>query len=99
MSDATIAVGILSLIGIALSAYATYKATVKAKEIENEATPYSTLAERVTTLEKGHAQLLREQFVDREYMRKMIMFWPIGHPIPKPIPEWLEDHMAPNNID
>ena len=53
MSDVNVFVSILSIIGIGLSGYATYRATVKSKEIENEATPYSVMIERVVALENS----------------------------------------------
>lgn len=52
MTEATqLVVAFLSLVGVALGGIATYRSSVRAKEIEAEATPYEALARRLTELE------------------------------------------------
>ena len=46
-----IGLGILTLIGLGVSGYATYRTSTRAKQIESTATPYDRLAERVGKLE------------------------------------------------
>lgn len=93
----TVLLGVLSTVGIIMSAYATYRATVKAKEIESEATPYAALASRVSEMEKKVDQLYREQYEDRAYMRRMLSYWPGGVPLPQRMPDWLEEHVPPEH--
>jgi len=55
MPDSTVIVGILSLVGVALGAYATWRSAVRKAEIETEAAPYEVLARRVSDLEAADA--------------------------------------------
>ena len=57
MNEATqILVAILSLASVGLGGLATYRASVRGKQIESTAAPYDRLAERVDELEKDAAE-------------------------------------------
>ena len=92
MSLDTVIVSVLSLLGIALGAWATYRSSVRSKEIESEATPYAVLASRVAEIEAQVQKLQQEQFLDRAYMRRLVNHWPNGRPLPRPMPGWLQGH-------
>ena len=93
MSPDAVVVSVLSLLGVVLGAWATYRSSVRSKEIESEATPYAVLASRVTEIETQVQKLQQEQFLDRAYMRLLVNHWPIGRPLPRPMPDWLQGQL------
>ena len=84
-----IGLGILTLLGLGVSGYATYRTSTRAKQIESQATPYGTLAERVGRLETQVGDLLASQHEDRMYIRILIAERPPGRPLPQPVPSWI----------
>lgn len=106
MIDATIVIGFLSLVGTVLGVYATYKATIRSKQIEAEATPYSVMADQLVKMH-GEMEILRNRVnileedkdEDRRFMRRMVSYWPVGHPLPGPIPAWLTQHVPADLLD
>ena len=84
-----IVLGALSVAGLAVSGWLTYRGTTRAKQIESTATPYDQLAERVGTLETQVGDLLASQHEDRMYIRVLIAERPRGWPLPEPIPAWV----------
>ena len=84
-----IGLGILTLLGLGVSGYATYRTSTRAKQIESQATPYDRLAERVGKLEGQVGALLAEQHEDRMYIRALIAERPPGRPLPQPVPSWV----------
>ena len=84
-----IGLGILTLLGLGVSGYATYRTSTRAKQIESQATPYDRLAERVGKLEGQVGALLAEQHEDRMYIRALIAERPRDWPLPEPIPAWV----------
>lgn len=90
--------GLLSLTGISLGGYATYRGTVRAKVIETEATPYEKLSDRVGMLESQVEDLMTLKWVDRAYIRQLLADWPNHKPLPLPMPEWVATHygVVPN---
>ena len=84
-----IGLGILTLLGLGVSGYATYRTSTRAKQIESQAAPYGTLAERVGRLETQVGELLASQHEDRMYIRVLIAERPRGWPLPEPIPVWV----------
>ena len=87
-----IGLGILTLLGLGVSGYATYRTSTRAKQIESTATPYDRLAERVGKLEGQVGALLAEQHEDRMYIRALIAERPPGRPLPQPVPSWITAH-------
>lgn len=81
-----IGLGILTLLGLGVSGYATYRTSTRAKQIESQAAPYGTLAERVGRLETQVGDLLASQHEDRMYIRILIAERPPGRPLPQPVP-------------
>ena len=60
MSEATqILVAFLSVVGVGLGSWATYRASVRGKLIESEAAPYDQLRQRVGELESEAAEISR----------------------------------------
>ncbi len=84
-----IGLGILTLLGLGVSGYATYRTSTRAKQIESQAAPYGTLAERVGRLETQVGDLLASQHEDRMYIRILIAERPPGRPLPQPVPSWI----------
>lgn len=70
---------LLVLVGVIATAAATFWGTRYAARREAEASPYSTLAERVTRLETQVAQLLIDQYTDRAHIRSL---WDYGATLP-----------------
>ena len=84
-----IGLGMLTLLGLGVSGYATYRTSTRARQIESTATPYDRLAERVGKLEGQVGALLAEQHEDRMYIRALIAERPRDWPLPEPIPVWV----------
>ena len=84
-----IGLGILTLLGLGVSGYATYRTSTRAKQIESQATPYGTLAERVGRLEMQVGEQLASQHEDRMFIRVLIDERPRDWPLPEPIPAWV----------
>ena len=84
-----IVLGALSVAGLAVSGWLTYRGTTRAKQIESQAAPYDTLAERVGRLETQVGELLASQHEDRMYIRILIAERPPGMPLPQPVPSWI----------
>ena len=84
-----IGLGVLTLLGLGVSGYATYRTSSRAKQIESTATPYDRLAERVGKLEGQVGALLAEQHEDRMYIRALLAERPPGMPLPQPVPSWI----------
>lgn len=99
-SEAASLVGaVLGAAAIALSAWLTRRGNVEVKRVEAEAAkeaaesaPYDQLSDRVAKLEAQVSALLSDQWVDRTYMRQLLAAWPLGHPLPLPMPEWIALH-------
>ena len=84
-----IGLGILTLLGLGVSGYATYRTSTRAKQIESQAAPYGTLSERVGTLEWQVGDLLASQHEDRMFIRQLLAERPPGMPLPQPVPSWI----------
>lgn len=82
----------LGAAAIALSAWLTRRGNVEVKKAEAETAPYDQLSDRVAKLETQVSALLSDQWVDRTYMRQLLAAWPIGDPLPLPMPEWIALH-------
>ena len=94
-SAISIVLGVLSVIGIAIGGYLTFRSNTRTAEIEAESAPYTELAARVAKLERQVSVLLHEQWVDRAYLQRMLADWPRDRPLPEPRPAWVVSMMTP----
>ena len=91
-----IGLGILTLLGLGVSGYATYRTSTRAKQIEGATPSYEALDRRMAAQEarsEEQRQEIDELRVlldeDRRFIRQLLAERPLGKPLPQPVPSWI----------
>ena len=94
-----IGLGILTLLGLGVSGYATYRTSTRAKQIEGATPSYEALDRRMAAQEarsEEQRQEINELRVlldeDRRFIRQLLAERPRDWPLPEPVPSWIPAH-------
>ena len=97
-----IGLGILTLLGLGVSGYATYRTSTRAKQIEGATPSYEALDRRMAAQEarsEEQRQEIDELRVlldeDRRFIRQLLAERPLGMPLPQPVPSWIAYPLRP----
>ena len=91
-----IGLGILTLLGLGVSGYATYRTSTRAQQIEGATPSYEALDRRMAAQE-ARAEEQRQEIAelrvlldeDRRFVRQLLAERPDGMPLPQPVPSWI----------
>ena len=91
-----IGLGMLTLLGLGVSGYATYRTSTRAQQIEGATPSYEALDRRMAAQEARsdeQRQEIAELRVlldeDRRFVRQLLAERPPGRPLPQPVPSWI----------
>ena len=91
-----IGLGMLTLLGLGVSGYATYRTSTRAQQIEGATPSYEALDRRMAAQEARsdeQRQEIAELRVlldeDRRFVRQLLAERPLGMPLPQPVPSWV----------
>ena len=94
-----IGLGMLTLLGLGVSGYATYRTSTRAQQIEGATPSYEALDRRMAAQEARsdeQRQEIAELRVlldeDRRFVRQLLAERPLGMPLPQPVPSWIAAH-------
>ena len=97
-----IGLGILTLLGLGVSGYATYRTSTRAQQIEGATPSYEALDRRMAAQE-ARAEEQRQEIAelrvlldeDRRFVRQLLAERPDGMPLPQPVPSWIAYPLRP----
>ena len=91
-----IGLGILTLLGLGVSGYATYRTSTRAQQIEGATPSYEALDRRMAAQEARSEEQRKEinelralLDEDRRFIRQLLAERPLGMPLPQPVPSWI----------
>ena len=97
-----IGLGMLTLLGLGVSGYATYRTSTRAQQIEGATPSYEALDRRMAAQEARsdeQRQEIAELRVlldeDRRFVRQLLAERPDGMPLPQPVPSWIAYPLRP----
>ena len=92
----------LTLLGLGVSGYATYRTSTRAQQIEGATPSYEALDRRMAAQEARsdeQRQEIAELRVlldeDRRFVRQLLAERPLGMPLPQPVPSWITYPLRP----
>ena len=91
-----IVLGALSVAGLAVTGWLTYRGTTRAKQIEGATPSYEALDKRMAAQE-ARSEEQRQEIAelralldeDRRFIRQLLAERPLGMPLPQPVPSWI----------
>ena len=91
-----IGLGMLTLRGLGVSGYATYRTSTRAQQIEGATPSYEALDRRMAAQEARSEEQRKEidelrmlLDEDRRFIRQLLAERPLGMPLPQPVPSWI----------